>query len=270
MIYFAIWGWQLGLSQQSILPTIVFHDSKSTLYEILQHLELSQVSLAKILTTDHHCNQVTLWNLCRNYLPHFLGLISFLFLLKKSLTFLSISNPALRFRNDCRVHFKRFYNYDIVYADDTVTLPPAPIICLLSTDGTLLLYHTLNQLPGADLSMVQPPRPINLHGLLFQPPISAQPVRATQPVQVAQPDQVAQPVPPTQPNNTSTPAAQPGKPLAPPAGGMASFGGFSALTAAMQAPNMAVSSFHSSLQNCKLVLLSLWQLAVSSDQQCTP
>lgn len=56
------------------------------------------------------------------------------------------------------------------FADESVTHPPSPVACVLSTDGSLLLYHCINRLSGADLNVIIPPQPINLATIKLQPP----------------------------------------------------------------------------------------------------
>lgn len=45
---------------------------------------------------------------------------------------------------------------------ETLNHPPCPIVCALSTDGSLILYQAINRLPNADHSLVKPPTTVSL------------------------------------------------------------------------------------------------------------
>ena len=43
-----------------------------------------------------------------------------------------------------------------------MSVPPCPVVCLLSSDGSLLLYDAVNRQPGAESNLVHPPQPKQL------------------------------------------------------------------------------------------------------------
>lgn len=54
------------------------------------------------------------------------------------------------------------------------------MVCVLSTDGSLLLYHCINRLPGANLNVISAPQPIDLSQVKLQPPANQyQPLAAS-------------------------------------------------------------------------------------------
>ena len=59
---------------------------------------------------------------------------------------------------------------------EAYTHPPSPVVCVLSTDGSLILYHTINRLQGADYSHITAPQPISLPSNVISQSADIQPL----------------------------------------------------------------------------------------------